>query len=106
MTSAHWRQAEQHSHDLALVRCFVYVQADRLSELNAATDAPVTPPQADAPGKNLAQQLAAGLRELADKVEAQPDLISKAADLMSLDFVDNRAPPDEVSTKALASFVS
>lgn len=62
----------------------------------------MTPPQAEANSTGLAQKLAAGLRELADKVEAQPELLSKAADLMSLDFMDNRAPPSEVSPTKLS----
>ena len=42
-------------------------------------------------------KLAAGLRCLADQVEQQPQLISRAADLMSQDFMNNRAPPPEVN---------
>lgn len=41
-------------------------------------------------------KLAAGLRDLADRVEQQPELMSRAADLMSQDFMDNRAPPPQV----------
>ena len=41
-------------------------------------------------------KLAAALRDLADRVEQQPDLMSRAADLMSEDFMDNRAPIPEV----------
>ncbi|KAA6418069.1 MAG: bifunctional lysine-specific demethylase and histidyl-hydroxylase NO66-like [Trebouxia sp. A1-2] len=73
-------------------------QADKMRDLRKRPAAPTTPPQGDdASGQSLAQQVAAGLRELADKVEAQPELISKAADLMSLDFMDSRAPPSEVT---------
>lgn len=82
----------------------IFLQADQLRQLSSATDAPVTPPQAEAQGTTLAQKLAAGLRELATKVEAQPELLSKAADLMSLDFMDNRAPPSEVRTHNLSRF--
>ncbi len=68
-----------------------------MRDLRIRPAAPATPPQGDdASGQSLTQQVAAGLRELADKVEAQPELISKAADLMSLDFMDSRAPPSEV----------
>ncbi len=73
-----------------------FAQADKMRDLRKCPAAPDTPPQCDASGQSLAQQVAAGLRELADKVEAQPELISKAADLMSLDFMDSRAPPSEV----------
>lgn len=45
---------------------------------------------------DVAKLLAAGLRDLADKVEQQPELVSRAADLMSIDFMDSRAPPAEV----------
>ncbi|KAL0045819.1 hypothetical protein WJX82_005646 [Trebouxia sp. C0006] len=73
-------------------------QADKMRDLRKRPAAPTTPPQGDdASGQSLAQQVAAGLRELADKVEAQPELISKASDLMSLDFMDSRAPPSEAS---------
>jgi len=74
-----------------------FAQADKMRDLRKRPAAPTTPPQGDdASGQSLAQQVAAGLRELADKVEAQPELISKASDLMSLDFMDSRAPPSEV----------
>ena len=75
-----------------------FAQAEKMRDLTKCPAAPDTPPQCDASGQSLAQQVAAGLRELADKVEAQPDLVSKAADLMALDFMDSRAPPSEVRT--------
>ncbi|DBA73237.1 hypothetical protein WJX77_009828 [Trebouxia sp. C0004] len=79
-------------------------QADKMRDLKRRPAEPATPPKGDdALGQSLAQQVAAGLRELADKVEAQPDLISKAADLMSLDFMDSRAPPSEASLVAMGS---
>ncbi len=84
---------------LSLTVLQLFAQADKMRDLRKRPAAPATPPQGDdASGQNLAQQVAAGLRELADKVEAQPELISKAADLMSLDFMDSRAPPSEVRT--------
>ena len=43
-------------------------------------------------------KLAAGLRHLADRLEQQPELLSRAADLMSQDFMDNRAPQPEVAS--------
>ena len=77
----------------------VLAQADKMRELRKCPAAPATPPQGeDASRQSLVQQVAAGLRELADKLEAQPELISKAADLISLDFMDSRAPPSEVRT--------
>ncbi len=83
--------------DYASLYCNLFAQADKMRDLRKCPAAPTTPPQGgDASGQSLAQQVAAGLRELADKVEAQPELISKAADLMSLDFMDSRAPPSEV----------
>ena len=58
-------------------------------------------PATDAIDDHSRQQrlkLAAGLRDLADRVEQQPELMSRAADLMSQDFMDNRAPPPEVDS--------
>lgn len=55
--------------------------------------------ETDASDDHSSQQrlkLAAGLRDLADRVEQQPELMSRAADLMSQDFMDNRAPLPEV----------
>ena len=72
------------------------MQADRHKQLGQVSDAPVTSPQPKVSGKSLSHELAAGLRQLADRIEAQPEMISKAADLMSQDFMDNRAPPAEV----------
>lgn len=69
------------------------VQADTVKRLEAAAPqeaanaASLTPPRT---------KLAAALRDLADRIEQQPDLMSKAADLMSEDFMDNRAPIPEV----------
>lgn len=54
-------------------------------------------PQADATSQKASQDtaaaLAAALRALADAVEAQPELLSLAADAMSEDFMAARAPP-------------
>lgn len=45
---------------------------------------------------DVSKALAAGLRMLADEVEGQPELLSRAADLMSMDFMNSRAPPAQV----------
>ena len=47
---------------------------------------------------DIAKALAVGLRMLADEVEGQPELLSRAADLMSMDFMNSRAPPAEVTS--------
>ena len=76
----------------------MFAQADALSSVHQKQHAPSTPPQAAAKAADsIQQQLAAGLRALADRVETQPELISKAADLMSVDFMSSRAPPVQVS---------
>ena len=80
-------------------------QADKVKEAEAVKLNPLTPPQT-APmhdqSRQVRQKLAAGLRDLAARIEQEPELLSKAADLMSLDFMDNRAPPSEVSHKLLS----
>ena len=68
----------------------VLLQADLAREVSAAAG---NKAQGDASGKSLSQKLASGLRDFADRVDAQPELVSRAADLMSLDFMENRAPP-------------
>ena len=75
-------------------------QADKVQEAEAVMLNPLTPPQRgslDDQSRQVRQKVAAGLRDLAQRIEQQPELLSKAADLMSLDFMDNRAPPPEVS---------
>ena len=63
-------------------------------------------PQADAASqgapKDTAAALAAALRALADAVEAQPELLSLAADAMSEDFMAARAPPAAGQASRLA----
>lgn len=53
-------------------------------------------PNSEDPSREQRSKLAAGLRDLADRIEQQPELMSRAADLMSQDFMDNCAPPPQV----------
>lgn len=68
--------------------------------------------QADATTQEAPQEtasaLAAGLRALADAVEASPELLSLAADAMSEDFMAARAPPatNQVSRSDRNSYIT
>lgn len=62
---------------------------------SAVAGQPATDPTDDH-SRQQRLKLVAGLRDLADRLEQQPELMSRAADLMSQDFMDNRAPPPEV----------
>lgn len=84
-----------------LVSCNMYVmQADLLKQLQGtnkgATQSSSTAATKTAPKPDVAKLMAEGLRDLADKIEQQPQLLSRAADLMSMDFMDSRAPPAAV----------
>lgn len=77
-------------------------QADLLKQLQASSTSGKQTSngqvRTSAPKPDVAKRLAAGLRDLADKVEQQPELVSRAADLMSMDFMNSRAPPAKVSS--------
>lgn len=45
--------------------------------------------------KDMAKQLAKRLRDLADAVENKPEMVQRATDLMSFDFMISRMPPNE-----------
>ena len=53
------------------------------------------------PAAMTAGALAAGLRALAEAVEAQPALLALAADAMSEDFMASRAPPPPEQVRSL-----
>lgn len=59
----------------------------------------------EAHSREQRSKLAAGLRDLADRLEQQPELMSRAADLMSQDFMDNRAPPPQVGLLPLVLYI-
>ena len=84
----------------SVANCIPNVQADLLKQVQATstTDKQISNGQVrtSAPKPDVGKRLAAGLRNLADLVEQQPELVSRAADLMSMDFTNSRAPPAKV----------